>query len=61
MNLRIIRKVFLISLFIFPQFFASIKSSQDYESQSKKISDVFLISGWKISSDEIFKGKKANE
>tara|TARA_B100001989_G_scaffold176165_1_gene127360 strand:+ start:770 stop:1387 length:618 start_codon:yes stop_codon:yes gene_type:complete len=61
MNLRIIRKVFLISLLIFPQFFASIKSSQDYESQSKKISDVFLISGWKISPEEILKGKKASD
>ena len=61
MNLRIIRKSFLIAVLIFPQYLASIKSSNLIESQFNKLSDELIISGWKPSSDKYSKGKKASD
>jgi len=61
MYLRIIRKSFLISLLIFPQYLTSVKSSYFYELKSNKFSDELLISGWRLSSDENNKGKKASD
>ena len=61
MYLRIIRKFILITVLIFPQYLASIKSSHINESQLSRISDEFLISGWKPSSDKNSKSKKASD
>ena len=52
MYLGIIRKTFLITLLIFPQYLASVKSSYINEYKFNNFSDQLLISGWKPSSDE---------
>ena len=61
MYLRIIRKTFLITLLIFPQYLASVKSSLLNESKFHNFSNQLLISGWKPSSDENPKVEKAND
>ena len=61
MYLRFIRKSFLIALLIFPQYLASVKSSQFNQSQFNKFSDQLLISGWKPSLDKNSKVKKASD
>ena len=60
MNLKKVSKSFLIIIFILPQYFASIKSSQINEYQFNKQVDKALISGWKPSSDKNSKTKKAS-
>ena len=61
MFLRMIRKSFLISLLIFPQYFTSAKSSAYYEFKSNEISNEFLISGWKPLPEKNIKNKKASD
>ena len=61
MNLKIIRKSILITILIFPQYLASVKSSNLNEIQFNDLSDQLLISGWKPSSDKNRKDKKAND
>ncbi len=61
MYLRVIRKSFLITLLIFPQYLASVKSSHFNQSQFNKFSDQLLISGWKPSLDKNSKVKKASD
>tara|TARA_B100001248_G_C27265093_1_gene400301 strand:- start:60 stop:677 length:618 start_codon:yes stop_codon:yes gene_type:complete len=61
MYLKIIRKSFLITLLIFPQYLASVKSSYLNESKFNNFSDQLLISGWKPSSDGNRSVKKASE
>ena len=61
MFLRMIRKCFLISLLIFPQYFTSAKSSAYYEFKSNKISNELLISGWKPLPEKNIRNKKASE
>jgi len=61
MYLRNIKKSFLITLLIFPQYFASVKSSHFKQSQFNKFSDHLLISGWKPSLDKNSKVKKASD
>ena len=60
MYLRLIRKTFLITLLIFPQYLASVKSSNLNESKSNNFSNQLLISGWKPSLDENRKVEKAS-
>ncbi len=61
MNLKIIRKSILITILIFPQYLASVKSSNLNEIQFNDVSNQLLISGWKPSSDKNRKDKKAND
>ena len=61
MSLRIIRKTFLITLLIFPQYLASVKSSHLNESKFNNFSNQLLISGWKPSSDNNLKVEKASD
>ena len=61
MNLKIIRKSILITILIFPQYLASVKSSNLNEIQFNDLSDQLLISGWKPSSDKNRKDKKASD
>ena len=61
MNLKIIKKSILITILIFPQYLASVKSSHLNEFQFNDLSDQLLISGWKPSSDKNGKGKKARD
>ncbi len=61
MYLRIIRKTFLITLLIFPQYLASVQSSSLNESKFNNFSNQLLISGWKPSSDENSKVEKASD
>ena len=61
MNLKIISKSILITLLIFPQYLASVKSSNLNEFQFNDFSDQLLISGWKPSSDKNRKDKKASD
>ena len=61
MNLKIISKSILITLLIFPQYLASVKSSHLNEFQFNDFSDQLLISGWKPSSDKNRKDKKASD
>ena len=61
MNLKIISKSILISTLIFPQYLASVKSSNLNKVQFNDFSDQLLISGWKPSSDKNRKDKKAND
>ena len=61
MNLKLIRKSILITLLIFPQYLASVKSSHFNESQFNDLSEKLLISGWKPSSDKNRKGVKAGD
>ena len=61
MYLRVIKKSFLITLLIFPQYLASVKSSHFNQSQFNKFSDQLLISGWKPSLDKNSKVKKASD
>ena len=61
MNLKIIRKSILITILIFPQYLASVKSSNLNEIKFNDLSDQLLISGWKPSSDKNRKDKKAND
>ena len=61
MYLRVIRKSFLITLLIFPQNLASVKSSHFNHSEFNKFSDELLISGWKPSLDKNSKVKKASD
>ena len=61
MNLKIIRKSILITILIFPQYLASVKSSNLNETQFNDLSDQLLISGWKPSSDKNRKDKKASD
>ena len=60
MYLRLIRKTFLITLLIFPQYLASVKSSNLDESKLNNFSNQLLISGWKPSLDENRKVEKAS-
>ena len=60
MYLRIIRKTFLITLLILPQYLASVKSSQLNESKFNNSSNHLLISGWKPSLDKNSKVEKAS-
>ena len=60
MYLKKVSKSFLIIIFILPQYFASIKSSQINENQFNKQIDEVLISGWKPSSDKKSNTKKAS-
>ena len=60
MNLKKVSKSFLIIIYILPQYFASIKSSQINEYQFNKQIEEVLISGWKPSSDKNSKTKKAS-
>jgi len=61
MNLKIIRKSILISILIFPQYLASVKSSNLNQIKFNDLSDQLLISGWKPSSDKNRKDKKASD
>ncbi len=61
MNLKIIKKSILITILIFPQYLASVKSSNLNEIQFNDLSDQLLISGWKPSSDKNRKDKKASD
>ena len=61
MYLRTIRKFFLITLLLFPQYLASVKSSSLNEYQFIKFSDKLLISGWKPSLNKNSVGKKASD
>jgi lipid-binding SYLF domain-containing protein len=61
MNLKIFRKSILITILIFPQYLASVKSSNLNEIQFNDLSDQLLISGWKPSSDKNRKDKKASD
>ena len=61
MNLKIIGKSILITILIFPQYLASVKSSNLNEIKFNDLSDQLLISGWKPSSDKNRKDKKAND
>ena len=61
MYLRLIRKTFLVTLLIFPQYLASVKSSNLNESKSNNFSNQLLISGWKPSLDENPKRKKPSD
>tara|TARA_A100001234_G_scaffold142285_1_gene124928 strand:- start:5858 stop:6475 length:618 start_codon:yes stop_codon:yes gene_type:complete len=61
MNLKIISKSILITILIFPQYLASVKSSNLNEIQFNDLSDKLLISGWKPSSDKNRKDKKASD
>ena len=61
MYLRIIRKTFLITLLIFPQYLASVSSSNLNESKFNNFSNQLLISGWKPSSDKDPKVEKASD
>ena len=61
MNLKIISKSILITILIFPQYLASVKSSNLNEIQFNDFSDQLLISGWKPSSDKNRKDKKASD
>jgi len=61
MYLRIIRKTFLITLLIFPQYLASVRSSNLNESKFNNFSNQLLISGWKPSSDKDPKVEKASD
>ncbi len=61
MNLRKIRVLSLIILFISPQYFASVKSSLPIESSFNKTPIDLLISGWKPQSDKNSTGNKASE
>ena len=61
MNLKIIRKSILITILIFPQYLASVKSSNLNEIKFNDLSDQLLISGWKPSSDKNRKDKKASD
>ena len=61
MYLRVISKSFFITLLIFPQYLASVKSSHFNQSQFNKFSDQLLISGWKPSLDKNSKVKKASD
>ena len=61
MNLKIISKSILITTLIFPQYLASVKSSNLNKVQFNDFSDQLLISGWKPSSDKNRKDKKAND
>ena len=61
MNLKIISKSILITLLIFPQYLASVKSSNLNQFQFNDFSDELLISGWKPSSDKNRKDKKASD
>ena len=60
MYLRLIRKTFLVTLLIFPQYLASVKSSNLNESKLNNFSNQLLISGWKPSLDENRKVEKAS-
>ena len=61
MYLGIIRKTFLVIILVFPQYLASVKSTNLNEFQFNKNSDNLLISGWKPSKDQNNKGNKASE
>ena len=61
MNLKIIRKSILITILIFPQYLASVKSSNLNQIKFNDLSDQLLISGWKPSSDKNRKDKKASD
>ena len=61
MNLKIISKSILITTLIFPQYLASVKSSNLNKVQFNDFSDQLLISGWKPSSDKNRKDKKASD
>ena len=61
MNLKIIRKSILITILIFPQYLASVNSSNLNEIQFNDVSNQLLISGWKPSSDKNRKDKKASD
>ena len=61
MYLKIVRYFFLITILIFPQYLASIKSSHLKESKLNKPSDALLISGWKPSLNKNSRVNKASE
>ena len=61
MYLRSIWKPFLFLLLLLPQYLTSVKSSHLNESQFNRLSDEYLISGWKPSSDKKNKDKKASD
>ena len=61
MYLRSIWKPFLVSLLLLPQYLTLVKSSHLNESQFNRLSDEYLISGWKPSSDKKNKDKKASD
>ena len=61
MYLRSLWKPFLVSLLLLPQSLAFVRSSHLNESQFIKLSDEYLISGWRPSSDKKNKDIKASE
>ena len=61
MYLRSLWKPFLVFLILLPQNLALVKSSHFNESQFNKLSDEYLLSGWKPSSDKKNKDKKASD
>ena len=61
MYLKMTRKVFFVALLIFPQYLASVKSSNLNQIKFNDLSDQLLISGWKPSSDKNRKDKKASD
>ena len=54
-------KPFLVSLLLLPQYSTLVKSAHLNESQFNRLSDEYLISGWKLSSEKKNKDKKASD
>ena len=61
MYLSSLWKPFLVLVLLLPQYLALAKSSHLNESQFNRLSDEYLISGWKPSSDKKNKEKKASD
>ena len=61
MDLRILRKLFLLILFVIPQYFSSIEASESINSSFNKTSIDLLISGWKPLSNKKSVGNKASK
>ena len=61
MHLRILRKLFLLILFVIPQYFSSIEASESINSDFNTTSIDSLISGWKPLSKKNSIGNKASK
>ena len=61
MYLRSLWKLIFVSLLFLPQYLTLVKSSHLNESQFNGLSEEYLISGWKLSSDKKNKDKKASD
>ena len=61
MHLRILRKLFLLILFVIPQYFSSIEASESINSDFNTTSIDSLISGWKPLSKKNSIEKKASK